>query len=61
MLINAQGKDVSKAIMKLQRDNHKLYKKNRETLLRPLHEILIPSHRNSHTGMFSIQERARLV
>ena len=61
MLLNTQGKDVSRAVIKMQRENPKVYKKNRENILCHLREVLIPSHRHSHTSMFQLGERARMV
>lgn len=59
MLINAQGKDVTKAIEALEQHNPKAYRKNRMDILSELKEVLTP--RNHHQGkMFSIGERAVL-
>lgn len=59
MLINAQGKDVTKAIEALEQNNPKAYRKNRFDILSELKEVLTP--RNHHQGkMFAISERAVL-
>lgn len=60
-LFNAQGQDVTNAIIKMQRNNPQVFKKNRENILCNLREVLIPSHKNSGTKMFRMEERARMV
>lgn len=60
-LLNAKGQDVTNAIIKMQRNNPQVFKKNRESILCNLREVLIPSHKHSGTSMFSIEERARVV
>ena len=59
MLLNARGKDVTKAIERIARDNPKVYEKNREHLLHNLREVLVPS--GFHGKMFQLGERARMV
>ena len=60
MLINAQGKDVTKAIAKMERNNPQVFKKNRESILRNLREALVPG--KPYPGsMFQLGERARMV
>lgn len=60
-LLNAKGQDVTNAIIKMQRNNPQVFRKNRESILCNLREVLIPSYKNSGTSMFSIEERARMV
>ena len=57
MLLNAQGKDVTKAIELMEHHNPQVYRKNRIGILEHLREVLTP--RNHHQGkMFSIEARA---
>jgi hypothetical protein len=59
MLLNAQGKDVTKQIEALEHHNPKVYRKNRFEILGALKEALCPRHH--HQGdMFSIGARAVL-
>lgn len=58
MLMNAKGEDVTKAVTKLQRNNPKVYAKNRENILVHLREVLVPSHKEHTAGMFSLEQRA---
>lgn len=59
MLLNAQGKDVTKAIELMEHHNPKVYRKNRINILEHLKEVLTP--RNHHQGnMFQIGTRAVL-
>lgn len=60
MLLNAKGEDVTQAVAKLQRQNPKVYAKNRENILVHLREVLIPDHKQHNAGMFSIEQRAVL-
>ena len=60
MLLNAQGKDVTKDIIRMKREHPKHYRDCKAEILAPLREVLTPHHRGQG-DMFSIGTRARLV
>jgi hypothetical protein len=60
MLLNAQGKDVTKEVEAMKRDHPKHYRDGRAEILAPLKEVLTPAHRGQGK-MFRIETRARLI
>lgn len=59
MLINKQGKNVTKLISNLEKENPKKYKRDREFILSNVSEILIPDNHHQD-DMFTIGKRANL-
>jgi|694.fasta_scaffold01034_44 hypothetical protein len=60
MLLNAQGKDVTKDVQRMKQEHPKHYRDGKAEILSPLREVLTPAH-YERNGMFSIGARARLI